>query len=42
MKDAIVFDGVNVIGYTAWGWVDIISLGTDEMKKIRFNLCRST
>ena len=26
-------DGVDVIGYTAWGCIDVISFGTGEMKK---------
>ena len=33
MKDAVEIDGVNVIGYTAWGCIDIVSAGTGEMKK---------
>lgn len=33
MKDAIEIDGVNVMGYTAWGCIDIVSFGTGEMKK---------
>lgn len=32
IKEAIV-DGVNVIGYTMWGIIDIISCGTIEMSK---------
>lgn len=32
MKGAI-HDGVNLIGYTAWGCIDIVSAGTGEMKK---------
>ena len=26
-------DGVEVLDYTTWGWLDLISLGTGEMKK---------
>ena len=26
-------DGVNVIGYTPWGCIDIVSAGTGEMEK---------
>ena len=33
MKDAIEFDGVDLIGYTPWGCIDIVSAGTGEMKK---------
>ncbi|ERK29384.1 family 1 glycosylhydrolase [Clostridium intestinale] len=32
MKEAIK-DGVNIMGYTYWGPIDIISAGTGEMKK---------
>ncbi|HHV11407.1 MAG TPA: family 1 glycosylhydrolase [Clostridiales bacterium] len=32
MKEAIA-DGVDLIGYTAWGCIDIISASTGEMKK---------
>ncbi|MGL4624229.1 MAG: 6-phospho-beta-glucosidase [Culicoidibacterales bacterium] len=33
MEKAIRIDGVDVIGYTAWGCIDVISFGTGEMKK---------
>ncbi|WP_072540978.1 6-phospho-beta-glucosidase [Lactiplantibacillus plantarum] len=33
MKKAILCDGVNVIGYTPWGIIDLISAGTGEMSK---------
>ena len=33
MKDAIELDGVDVVGYTPWGWIDIVSAGTGEMRK---------
>ena len=33
MKDAIELDGVDVMGYTPWGWIDIVSAGTGEMRK---------
>lgn len=33
MKDAIELDGVNLIGYTPWGCIDLVSSGTGEMKK---------
>ena len=32
MREAIA-DGVDVIGYTYWGPIDIVSAGTGEMKK---------
>ncbi|MBW3093479.1 6-phospho-beta-glucosidase [Bifidobacterium sp. 82T10] len=30
---AIAIDGVEVMGYTVWGCIDVISFGTGEMKK---------
>lgn len=33
MKDAIDIDGVDLIGYTAWGCIDLISASTGEMSK---------
>jgi 6-phospho-beta-glucosidase len=33
MRDAITIDHVPCFGYTMWGPVDLISLGTGEMKK---------
>ena len=33
MEKAINLDGVDVIGYTVWGCIDLISFGTGEMKK---------
>ncbi|MDF9825415.1 6-phospho-beta-glucosidase [Breznakia sp. PF5-3] len=33
MGDAIYEDGIDVIGYTSWGPIDIVSAGTGEMKK---------
>ena len=33
MRDAINIDGVNLLGYTTWGCIDIVSAGTGEMKK---------
>ncbi|HBF1908102.1 TPA: 6-phospho-beta-glucosidase [Clostridioides difficile] len=33
MKNAIEIDGVDVIGYTAWGCIDPVSFTTGEMKK---------
>lgn len=33
LMDAVEIDGVDVIGYTAWGCIDLVSVGTGEMKK---------
>ena len=33
MKDAVELDGVDLMGYTPWGWIDLVSAGTGEMKK---------
>ena len=33
MKEAILEDGVECMGYTPWGCIDLISAGTGEMKK---------
>lgn len=33
MKDAIEIDSVDLIGYTPWSFVDLISASTGEMKK---------
>lgn len=33
MKHAIADDGVDVLGYTPWGIIDLVSAGTGEMKK---------
>ena len=33
MRDAVVLDGVPLMGYTMWGIVDLVSAGTGEMKK---------
>ena len=33
MKDAIEIDGVDLMGYTMWGCVDLVSCGTGEMRK---------
>lgn len=30
---SITMDGVNIMDYTAWGCIDIVSFGTGEMKK---------
>lgn len=33
MKKAVNIDGVDLIGYTTWGCIDLVSAGTGEMKK---------
>ena len=33
MKQAVDIDGVDLMGYTTWGCIDIVSAGTGEMKK---------
>jgi 6-phospho-beta-glucosidase len=33
MKKAVELDGVEVIGYTPWGCIDLVSFGTGEMEK---------
>ena len=33
MKDAIEIDGVDLMGYTPWGCIDLVSAGTGEMRK---------
>lgn len=33
MRDAVVIDGIPLLGYTMWGCIDLVSAGTGEMKK---------
>lgn len=33
MIDAVEIDGVDLLGYTPWGFIDLVSAGTGEMKK---------
>lgn len=33
MKDAVLIDGVDLMGYTTWGCIDLISASSGEMKK---------
>ena len=33
MKKAVELDGVDLMGYTPWGCIDLVSFGTGEMKK---------
>ena len=32
MKEAVA-DGVDLMGYTPWGWIDVVSASTGEMAK---------
>lgn len=33
MKDAVEIDGVDLMGYTPWGCIDLVSASTGEMSK---------
>ncbi|AEB07669.1 glycoside hydrolase family 1 [Coriobacterium glomerans PW2] len=33
MRDAVTLDGVELMGYTMWGCIDLVSAGTGEMRK---------
>ncbi|MBO0420573.1 MAG: 6-phospho-beta-glucosidase [Vagococcus fluvialis] len=33
MRAAVELDGVDLLGYTTWGCIDLVSAGTGEMKK---------
>ncbi|CAH2713188.1 Aryl-phospho-beta-D-glucosidase BglA [Neobacillus rhizosphaerae] len=33
MRDAVDYDGVDLLGYTVWGSIDIVSASTGEMNK---------
>lgn len=33
MKDAITIDGIELLGYTTWGCIDLVSASTGEMSK---------
>ena len=33
MRDAVAEDGVDLLGYTVWGPIDLVSAGSGEMKK---------
>jgi len=33
MRDAVELDGVDILGYTTWGCIDLVSAGSGEMKK---------
>lgn len=33
MMDAVEKDGVELLGYTSWGCIDLVSAGTGQMSK---------
>ncbi len=33
LRDAVTIDGVDCLGYTAWGCIDLVSAGSGEMSK---------
>ena len=33
MEKAVEYDGVDLMGYTPWGIIDLVSFTTGEMKK---------
>lgn len=33
MKDAVEIDGVDLLGYTSWGCIDLVSASTGQMSK---------
>lgn len=33
MRDAVTEDSVDLLGYTTWGPIDLVSAGTGEMSK---------
>ena len=33
MKDAVELDGVELMGYTTWAPIDLVSAGSGQMKK---------
>lgn len=33
LMDAVELDGVDLIGYTPWGWIDLVSASSGEMRK---------
>ena len=34
MMDAVEIDGVEIMGYTSWGCIDLVSASTGEMKSV--------
>lgn len=41
MKRAVEEDGVDLMGYTPWGCIDLVSASTGEMgKALRLCICR--
>ena len=40
LKDAVIIDGVELMGYTTWGCIDLLSASSCQMyKKIWIHLC---
>ena len=33
MKEAVELDGVDLMGYTTWGCIDLVSASTNQMSK---------
>ena len=33
MRDAVTLDGIPLLGFTAWGCIDLVSASSGEMKK---------
>lgn len=33
MRDAVEKDGIDIMGYTPWGCIDLVSMGTGQMSK---------
>jgi 6-phospho-beta-glucosidase len=33
MRDAVTIDGIDLMGYTSWGCIDLVSASTGEMRK---------
>ena len=33
MEEAVVLDGVDLMGYTTWGCIDLVSASTNQMSK---------
>lgn len=33
MKDAVIKDGVELLGYTSWGCIDLVAASTGQMSK---------
>lgn len=33
MKEVVVYDGIDLMGYIFWGFIDLVSVSIGEMKK---------